>query len=384
MTIISGVKDKANPSQDVNINAGEINAGTDLQKLASALGLGDSFLHDLLNGTNISGNNISLDELVAKAIDKVPTTDVEAEKDINKLNEIKSKLGVLETDIKALETKVTSTTDPMAKAKAQEELDLILKLKAALVAEQEDGKNKLKSVLNSNSPTISEKAKQDIKAFLNIQDPKSNLPPSTPTTPFSGKAMQGGNGSGTSTTNNMTGKAQQGSPYDGILNSGKAWDSGINLGITADSGIGDLYDIQGEQQKRRHQMTMFFYYARRAMSGDVHAMFEFTRFIGWILSKDKALQNVWLGTKLIELQETSRRATERLVNTQVGESAAEQAEWQKELQKIKSEEGVVATSQKLITQMMEEFTQIVEMLMNVQKSLLDANGKILSNLSVWR
>lgn len=129
---------------------------------------------------------------------------------------------------------------------------------------------------------------------------------------------------------------------------------------------------------------LLMYYAQRAMSGDVQAMYEFMRFITHVISRDKALQNVWMGTMLIKLQEQSRDATQKLMDEPVGQDNASQTEFTKMMQGVRAEENMISTNQKLITQMMEEFTQIVEMLTNVQKSLLDVNGKLASNLSVWR
>jgi len=269
-----------------------------------------------------------------------------------------------------------------------------LKAVKALKGELEEAKSKLTYALDNKSINLKEDLKKQVMTFLGKQAPAGADAPgsaggSSAQTPLAYKGMAGGDDApGTSATNNQAaaGKAMGGSsPYDGLVG-GKAFDAnnGLNLGPGADSGLLDLYDIQSEQQKRQHMMTLFFYYARMGMSGDIGAMYQFMRFIGYVIARDKALQNVWMGTKLIELQETSRKATEKLLNFKVGESAAEQAEWQKELQKIKSEEGIVATSQKLISQMMEEFTQIVETLTNVQKSLLDVAGKVMSNLSVWR
>lgn len=202
-------------------------------------------------------------------------------------------------------------------------------------------------------------------------------------------ALTGGPQYAAPTDPSGAGKAELYNGGGSIPLTGGDWTSGANaksmIALTLDDNfINDAWDMVGEQQKRQQMMMLFFYYARMAMSGDIGAMYQFMRFIGYVIARDKALQNVWMGTKLIELQEVSRKATQQLLNTKVGNTLEDQHKWEQQLQSIKSQEGIVSTSQKLISQMMEEFTQIVETLTNVQKSLLDVNGKVLSNLSVWR
>jgi len=53
----------------------------------------------------------------------------------------------------------------------------------------------------------------------------------------------------------------------------------------------------------------------------------------------------------------------------------------KVMTEVKSETDAIATSQKLIAQMMEEFAQIVETLTNTTKGALDAQGRVLRNIS---
>ena len=121
------------------------------------------------------------------------------------------------------------------------------------------------------------------------------------------------------------------------------------------------------------------------MTGDLYAMYRFIQFIGHIIMRQKAIQNTWIGVKLLELTEASQKATQRLLNTEVGgEDLKASANWQKELQKTRSEEAAATTSQKLLAQMMEEYTQLAEQMLNLQKSTLDVAGKVYSNLTVFR
>lgn len=140
------------------------------------------------------------------------------------------------------------------------------------------------------------------------------------------------------------------------------------------------------ENESKRMMLLFFMLARMAMSGDVGAMYQFLRFIGHIVNKDKAMQNVQLARKLIELQDVSRKLTQMLVDAPAHDEEDDgvQAEYMKLQQKVQAEQGVIATSQKLIAQMLEEFTQVSEMMTGMVKSLLDARGRELSMLAVWR
>jgi hypothetical protein len=140
------------------------------------------------------------------------------------------------------------------------------------------------------------------------------------------------------------------------------------------------------ESEGKKMMLLFFMLARMAMTGDLGAMYQFLRFIGHIINRDKAMQNVQLARKLIELQDVSRKLTSMLVNTPAHDPNDQgvQAEYMKLQQKIQAEQGVIATSQKLIAQMLEEFTQVSEMMTGMQKSLLDARGRQMQMLAVWR
>ncbi|PIR18196.1 MAG: hypothetical protein COV46_00855 [Deltaproteobacteria bacterium CG11_big_fil_rev_8_21_14_0_20_49_13] len=382
----------------LSVNGTELAYDDNFKALANELQIDPTTLFGLFKGIEVKDGDVySLETLLDKAVSKNPGSPEDVALLLEKAQTLESKfknvdIADLDKKIKDLDDRIKAATGDAKKTLQDQQAQL--KAVKALKGELEEAKSKLTYALDNKSINLKEDLKKQVMTFLGKQAPAGADAPgsaggSSAQTPLAYKGMAGGDDApGTSATNNQAaaGKAMGGSsPYDGLVG-GKAFDAnnGLNLGPGADSGLLDLYDIQSEQQKRQHMMTLFFYYARMAMSGDIGAMYQFMRFIGYVIARDKALQNVWMGTKLIELQETSRKATEKLLNFKVGESAAEQAEWQKELQKIKSEEGIVATSQKLISQMMEEFTQIVETLTNVQKSLLDVAGKVMSNLSVWR
>lgn len=135
--------------------------------------------------------------------------------------------------------------------------------------------------------------------------------------------------------------------------------------------------------EQRKMMMLFFYFARMAMSGDMGAMYRFMHFITYIISKDKALQNIHMASKLIEMEDASRKAMRALLDTPTPENGNDAAsyEFTRVMQETKQVQSEIATSQKLIAQMMEEMAQVVETLTGATKSALDANGRILQRLT---
>ncbi|MBI2341835.1 MAG: hypothetical protein HYU98_03785 [Deltaproteobacteria bacterium] len=262
--------------------------------------------------------------------------------------------------------------------KVTAELDLAEKLDTQFAGELSQATTFAKASLKSDYVKKDQNLQDAVNEFLG-NEPTAPMPEeSSQITPF--KAMT--NSSDSSKLGG--GKALGAGGTDGSTSPYEFNPLAMANASIVDDWTSSQWDIIGDQQKRQQMMMLFMYYAKMAMSGDIGAMYQFVRFIGYIIGRDKAMQNVWMGTKLIELQETSRKATQKLLKTDVGEDVESQTQWQKELQKIKSEEGIVATSQKLIAQMMEEFTQIVELLTQVQKSLLDSQGNVLKSIGTWR
>lgn len=153
--------------------------------------------------------------------------------------------------------------------------------------------------------------------------------------------------------------------------------SSYAAGLYADSaisdGIGQLGKSRSEGQKL---MLLFMYFARMAMSGDLGSMYQLIQFINYIIAKDKARQNIQISSKLIQLQDLSRKATETLMSTPTeGKSDKEINEFTKALHKAKSQESTISTSQKLLADMLQEFAHVTEAMTNSSKFLLDAWGR---------
>ncbi|MBT3181037.1 MAG: hypothetical protein HN337_00855 [Deltaproteobacteria bacterium] len=143
--------------------------------------------------------------------------------------------------------------------------------------------------------------------------------------------------------------------------------------------------VNKNSQKGKQLMMLFFYYARMAESGDMGAVYQFMKFITYIISKDKAKQQIEMGKKLIQLQELSRKWTNKLIDVQSNATdSSASSELMKTMTIVKSETDAIATSQKLISQMMEEFAQVVETLTNTTKGALETQGRILRTVSTFR
>jgi hypothetical protein len=352
------------------------------------LGLSQAEFLGLVDGATIT-ENMDLVALTDKIIEE-PKDKATLEKLLKKGDALKEDIKKLASSKESLKAKQVNLKAQLAAAavndksaiqskldKVEAELDLAEKLNTQFGSELSQATNFAKAALKSDYVKKDQSLQDAVNDFLGNEPAASTPEEASQITPF--KAITN------SSDPNKTGGGKA------LGTGGAAGDSPYQFNPLAmanasmvDDWTNSQWDMIGEQQKRQQMMMLFMYYAKMAMSGDIGAMYQFVRFIGYIISRDKAMQNVWMGTKLIELQETSRKATQRLLNTDVGEDTDSQIQWQKELQKIRSEEGIVASSQKLIAQMMEEFTQIVELLTQVQKSLLDSQGNVLKSIGTWR
>ncbi|MBI4211474.1 MAG: hypothetical protein HY540_02445 [Deltaproteobacteria bacterium] len=192
----------------------------------------------------------------------------------------------------------------------------------------------------------------------------------------SAPAGTGGPGAGTSFTPPSTWKANQGGDLG--FNS----DAYVRSLATDDFILNQFDDVLKNQSRGKQLMMLFHYFAQRAASGDLGQMYQFMKFITYIISKDKAKQQIDMGKKLIELQDENRRVTEVLMNQKSDASNPEaNNEFMKTMTWAKSQSDSIATSQKLIAQMMEEFGTVVETLTNTTKSALEAWRRVLSTVS---
>lgn len=202
-------------------------------------------------------------------------------------------------------------------------------------------------------------------------------------------ASQGGGKASASSSTPQAGNASQSQfPTAGKAQSGAAGapfdlQKMLQSSMFQTANLDSLGTLGKNQMDQKKMMQLFMYFAMMAMSGDIGAMTSFMQFITTMILKDKSMQNVNMANKLIELEDASRKATDELLNTPSYDpnNAQVGVDFSKTMEKVKADQGSIATSQKLIAQMMEEFAQVSEFLNNLQKSLLDVRGRILSRVS---
>lgn len=163
--------------------------------------------------------------------------------------------------------------------------------------------------------------------------------------------------------------------FDG-LNS-PATTPGYAAAILGDQNSEALGNVMNTRREGQRLMMLFLYYSRMAASGDLGAMYQLTQFLSYVISKDKARQNIQIAGKLIQLQDMSRKATDALLNS----NEKDEAGFAKALQKAKAEEGTISTSQKLLADMLQEFAHVTEAMTNSSKGMLDVWGRVLRTIT---
>lgn len=264
-------------------------------------------------------------------------------------------------------------------AKAEAMLTKANDLKAA-TSNQSDRFNIVKNALetlgvkipadNSGSTTV----QKSLKAGTDDRAPQTEQPQTQPpagyTTGNQGAGLRAAGGAGGYNYGWNAGTAAQGGGFDlsAYWNS-MAMDQSI---LNSQDGINKS---QADQQK---MMMLFFYFARMAASGDMAAMYRFMYFITTIIAKDKAAQNIGMASKLIDLENKNRESLKMLLDTPAPAANDQQAQarFTQVLQTVQAEQSSVATSQKLISQIMEEMGQVVESLTEATKAALDSNGRV--------
>ncbi len=141
-------------------------------------------------------------------------------------------------------------------------------------------------------------------------------------------------------------------------------------------------DVVENKKKGDELIRLFYYYARLAASGDMGAIYQFLKFITYIISKDKAKQTIELGKKLIVMQEWSRTWTNKLLDVETDpNNASSSSELMKTMTLVKSETDAIASSMKLLSQTMESFSTDIETMTNVAKNAAEAHARIMRKVS---
>ena len=164
--------------------------------------------------------------------------------------------------------------------------------------------------------------------------------------------------------------------------SGFSSDAYMKSMATTDNILTSLDSINDSQKRGKELMNLFYYFARMAESGDLGGIYQFMKFITYIVSKDKAKQQIEMGKKLIALQDLSRQWTNKLMNVSSDSSDPDASnELMKTMTLVKSETDAIATSQKLISQMLEEAGVAIETLTNSTKNILQVYARVQQKVS---
>lgn len=352
---------------------------TELKPLADYLGVSAEELFKLFGGP-LDVGSYTLAELLARIKRADPPAGDDKIQDIDgliaKFEKLEAVLREIETKLDGLRAKSESSLTEAEKSqiKALEDAKRVIENKLEQV-----GKTLLDATAVAND--------NQKKAIMAIRDRHQYLQSSKEDkqqTQETQKAMTSSQPSGGT---GVTSKAQVGGGYGGpgfsygTSASGPGYDfSAYYASSLAQNSIMDGWGMVGQNQLQGQKMMMlFFYFARMAMSGDLYAMYQFMKFITSVIAKDKALQNIDMATKIIELQEESRKATDALVNA----DSSDATEFSKLMEKTKAQTSSIATSQKLIADMLQEFAQVAESLTSVTKEMLSANGILLRKVSTW-
>lgn len=332
-------------------------------------------LNDILSGADFGkgDDKWDLDKLLKNLGQVSPLAD---SKDLAKdAKDVAKRAEVLDNAITDLKSKLAT-----AEGATPKDATLIQKLKTSLnLAEAQ-----LKSLFTQLKGVEGDsKFPSEAKGLLNSLAATHDLGDKSPSSPGSGKAQYSSSPAPQAAAAQQpqypgAGKAA-GAPGGNVFDLNKVLQSSMFQTMNLNS----MDTLGKSQMDQKKMMMLFMYFAMMAMSGDIGAMTAFMQFITTIITKDKAMQNVNMANKLIELEDASRKATNELLETPSYDPNNQQvgADFSKTMEKVKADQGSIATSQKLIAQMMEEFAQVSEFLNNLQKSLLDVRGRILSRSS---
>jgi len=329
--------------------------------------------------TGRAGAEVPLEEL----IDSISESGGDINDLIDALKMIKQEVRGLEQRLKNLQR----SSAPADQIKAIEDAIKALKKEAQQVADQ----------LTENPGDLSRGQKRQLKAILRNMDYVNADLDAEESRPSSRAASDGGgtgrSGSGKQANRGQNSPRHAGGPGMGGTPFGTTYVPGGGSRFNIDNYLNSIYmdqmalegwDTVGKNQANQKKMMMlFFYFAKMAMSGDLGAMYRFMQFITYIISKDKALQNINMASKLIEMENSSRAALQELLDAPTPDGSDQSAsyEFTKIMERTKAHQSSIATSQKLIAQMMEEMAQVVETLTGATKNALDANGRILQRLT---
>ncbi|MBI2346363.1 MAG: hypothetical protein HYV03_05680, partial [Deltaproteobacteria bacterium] len=309
-----------NAGDPSKINQSDINAAI----VAGASGVADpatmAIIHALLDNENwVEGATWSLKTLVEEAGKWAKPvgsgTDSEKKTQFQKIqeqyNDLKKALDEMEKARPALvseEAAAAAGTD--AKTKAEAALD---SLDAAIAATKEQLVQLKNKALAAAAVESAISGDDSFKVFLATLGYKAPATPTKegesgkttiktepqPSAPPNGKAATGSGAYGAT----PPGSAVFGMPgFDTGFQASFDFSSWMQSSYFMDMQLDSMDAIGAEQLKSQKMLMLFYYFARMAMSGDLGAMYQFLRFVGIMINRDKAKDNIHMAHKLIELQ----------------------------------------------------------------------------------
>lgn len=329
------------------------------------------------DGSDIIGHELG--EILDSISDKVDGKNVDS---LEALKNIYKALEQIKKEIAELANKKSAATDPTEQGKIQKQIELLNDRMDAL---KKEAKETLGNAELSQPGEKWQKKYNAIADKLGLDQPFDEKSSDSGDKKAASSTNSGTQGKGATGQKGMSGAQQPGGLSYGWSSGGDKFNMDAYLkSCYMDQSIVDGFDSVNKNKAQQQKMMMlFFYFATMAMSGDLGAMYRFMQFITYIISKQKARLNVQMGAKIIELENSTRAALQALFDqpTPDGSDQTASYEFTKVLENTKATQSSVATSQKLIAQMMEEMAQVVETLTGATKAALDANGRILQRLT---
>lgn len=331
-----------------------------------------------------------VDKLFAASATNNSPVQTDLDKALKNLAEAHSEFQSIQGEIDKL--KKTLESNPPNKAEIEKQIKLFeMKLKLAEARRTELQKRvEAYNVQLHNEPT-----KGIPKAIADATGKKDGGGAEYKTQVFTGNSGGGSSGSGGAGSGfraQTTGGTMPGAPFTPPSGWGAQvtypplpTDAFLKSTMMEDTIQNSFASILSNQSKGKELMLLMMKYAQMAASGDLGAMYQFMRFITYIISKDKALELTAGAKKMMELQEASRQMQARLTGTAVDANDPNSStNFTKVMMQTQAETQSIATSQKLLGQMMEETVHVVELMTNVTKGFLEGYGRVLRTVSTMR
>ena len=144
-------------------------------------------------------------------------------------------------------------------------------------------------------------------------------------------------------------------------------------------------DVLNNQKKSREMQIMFAYYSQKAASGDIGQLYQFMKFLTYMITKAEALKAIRLGETVTYMTHQSNKIQEHYLNNKLKNVDHESPDASylqtKYLTEMKSQTDAIATSQRLLAQSIEETTVVAEAWNSSTKVALDAYRNVMRRIT---